>query len=388
MNILLIVTGGIAVYKSVDLTSAMVKEGHNVKVVMTKNARKFITELPFQSITKNAVYVDTFDEINTAEIQHIDLVKWADKILIAPATANIIAKVANGIADDIASTMLLAVRDFSQVYFAPAMNTFMYENPITQGNIFKLRQLGFNFIEPSQGVLACGDVGRGKFPEKEVILDAFLEPRVLEGKKILVTAGATKEYIDPIRYVSNPSSGKMGIAIAEEAANLGAEVYLITSANYKASNKNINVIPIVSAADMFEEVKKLYQSCDVIIKSAAVSDYTPVITYDRKVKKQIGNIEVEFKRTEDILQYVGQRKKANQIVIGFAAETNDVENYAKDKLRRKNLDYIVANDISQKDIGFNSNENEVLIIDKYNNIERISKTSKKNIAKKLLEKLY
>lgn len=387
MNILQIVTGGIAAYKSVDLASSIIKEGHNVKVVMTKNATKFVTELTFQTITKNKVYTDTFDELNEEEIQHIDLMKWADKVIIAPATANIIAKIANGIADDLASTLILAAREFSNIYIAPAMNTFMYENPITQSNIFKLRQLGFNFIEPSQGILACGDIGKGKFPEKEVIVDIILEPQALAGKNVLVTAGSTKEYIDPVRYISNPSSGKMGIAIAEEFAKKGATVYLVTSVNYKSTYRNINVINVTTANDMFEEVKKLFSMCDIIVKSAAVSDYTPLITYDRKVKKQPGNIEIEFRRTEDILYYLGQHKKNNQILIGFAAETNNIIEYAKGKIKNKNLDLIVANDVSKKDIGFGSDNNEVYIIDKDENIEKIEKTSKQNIAKILVDKL-
>lgn len=387
MNILHIVTGGIAVYKSVDLTSSFIKEGHDVKVIMTENATKFITELTFQTITKKNVYTDTFFELDKQEIQHIDLVKWADKIIIAPATANIIAKIANGIADDLASTAILAVRNFSQVYIVPAMNTFMYENPITQSNIFKLQQLGFNIIEPAMGMLACGDVGRGKFPEKEVILDELLEEQKLKGKKVLVTAGGTREYIDPFRFISNPSTGKMGIAIAEEFAKYGADVHLVSAADYKPKNTKITVHKVVSTQDMFEKVKEIYKDADYIIKSAAVSDYTPVITYDKKVKKQAGNIEIELKRTEDILKYVGQRKTKNQILVGFAAETNNIIEYAKDKIKNKNLDYIVANDISKKDVGFASDSNEVFIIDKFNNIESISKTSKQNIAKILVDKL-
>lgn len=387
MNILHIVTGGIAVYKAVDLTSSFIKEGHDVKVIMTENATKFITELTFQTITKKNVYTDTFFELDKQEIQHIDLVKWADKIIIAPATANIIAKIANGIADDLASTAILAVRNFSQVYIVPAMNTFMYENPITQSNIFKLQQLGFNIIEPAMGMLACGDVGRGKFPEKEVILDELLEEQKLKGKKVLVTAGGTREYIDPFRFISNPSTGKMGIAIAEEFAKYGADVHLVSAADYKPKNTKITVHKVVSTQDMFEKVKEIYKDADYIIKSAAVSDYTPVITYDKKVKKQAGNIEIELKRTEDILKYIGQRKTKNQILVGFAAETNNIIEYAKDKIKNKNLDYIVANDISKKDVGFASDSNEVFIIDKFNNIESISKTSKQNIAKILVDKL-
>lgn len=385
MNILLIVSGGIAAYKSLDIVSNLKKSGHSVKVVMTKNSTKFVTELAFQTISKNKVYTDTFDELDEKEIQHIDLCKWTDKILISPATANLIAKMANGIADDLASTLLLAVDDFSKIYIAPAMNTVMYENPITQSNIFKLRQLGFNFIEPAEGVLACGDIGKGKLPSVETILASFLHNEKLTGKKVLITAGSTREYIDPVRFISNPATGKMGIAIAEVFADYGADVILITSANYNSSRKNISVIPVVSAEDMFVEVERNFRSCDIIVKTAAVSDYRPIITYDKKVKKQIGNIELELERTTDILQFIGQRKTKSQILVGFAAETNDVIEYAKDKIRRKNLDYIVANDVSKKDVGFASDNNEVYIIDKNNKVEKISKNSKKYIAKKIVD---
>lgn len=387
MNILHIVSGGIAAYKSVDLVSKLTKGGHNVKVVMTKNATKFVTELTFQTLTKNPVYTDTFIEENKNEIQHIDLGKWADKVIIAPATANIIAKIASGIADDLTSTLILAINDFSKIYISPAMNTNMFNNPITQGNIFKLKQLGFNFIEPDSGVLACGDIGKGKFPATESILNAVFGEKKYNDKTVLVTAGATKEYIDPVRFISNPSSGKMGIAIAEEFANQGAKVYLITSSDYVSLNANIEVINIVSAYDMFQEVKKYYEECDIIVKAAAVSDYTPVIKYDSKVKKQLGNIEIELERTEDILYYLGQNKKDNQILVGFAAETNNLIEYAKEKIKKKNLDFIVANDVSKKDIGFASDDNEVVIIDKYDNIYNIAKTSKINIAKSLISKL-
>ncbi|MBF0715736.1 bifunctional phosphopantothenoylcysteine decarboxylase/phosphopantothenate--cysteine ligase CoaBC [Gemelliphila palaticanis] len=385
MNILLIVSGGIAAYKSLDIVSNLKKSGHNVKVVMTKNSTKFVTELAFQTISKNKVYTDTFEELDEKEIQHIDLCKWADKILISPATANLIAKMANGIGDDLASTLLLAVDDFSKIYIAPAMNTVMYENPITQSNIFKLRQLGFNFIEPAEGLLACGDIGKGKLPSVETILASFLHNEKLTGKKVLVTAGSTREYIDPVRFISNPATGKMGIAIAEVFADYGAEVILITSANYNSSRKNISVVPVISAEDMFVEVERNFRSCDIIVKTAAVSDYRPIITYDKKVKKQIGNIELELERTTDILQFVGQRKTKSQILVGFAAETNNVIEYAKDKIRRKNLDYIVANDVSKKDVGFASDNNEVYIIDKNNKVEKISKNSKKYIAKKIVD---
>lgn len=387
MNILQIVSGGIAVYKSVDLTRELFKRGDNVKVVMTENSKKFVTELTFQTISKNPVYSDTFLEEDVSQIQHIDLVKWADKIIIAPATANIIAKISSGIADDLATTLMLAVSDFSKVYIAPAMNTIMYDNPITQANIHKLKDLGFNFIEPNEGELACGDLGKGKLADTEKIISSLSNYKSLLGRRIIVTAGSTKEYIDPVRFISNPSSGKMGISLAEEAARRGADVILITSAAYNPSLKNIELVKVISAEDMFLEVTKYSQEADIIIKSAAVSDYRPVVKHDKKVKKQVGNIELELERTQDILLYLGQNKNQNQILVGFAAETNNVIDYAKEKIEKKNLDFIVANDVSQEDIGFASDDNEVYIIDKEGTIDKIPKSSKNNIAKKILDKL-
>lgn len=388
MNILQIVSGGIAAYKAIDLSSALVKQGHSVKVILTKNARKFVTELAFQTLTKNRVYVDTFDELDEKEIQHIDLTKWADKIIVSPATANIISKFANGIADDLATSLMLAVRDFSKVYITPAMNTAMYENPIIQDNMNKLINLGFNFIEPSSGLLACGDVGRGKFPPTEKILKEVFEDEKqdLLNKKVLVTAGPTKEFIDPFRCITNPSTGKMGISLAKEFAKRGAEVILVTSVDVEEL-KNVTLIKITSTEDMFMAVRENFENCDIIVKAAAVSDYTPVEVFDKKVKKQQGNLTIEFKRTTDILKYVGEHKRPNQTVVGFAAETNDILDYAKDKIKTKNLDFIVANDISKKDIGFGSDDNEVYIIDKNYNISKIDKTSKDNIAKAIVNKI-
>lgn len=389
MNILLIVSGGIAAYKSIDLCSSLVKQGNDVKVILTKNAENFVTQLPFQTLTKNRVYTSTFEEIDENEIQHIDLTKWADKIIVAPATANLISKFANGIADDLASSLMLAVRDVSRVYIVPAMNTFMYKNPIIQENMNKLIKLGFNFIEPDSGLLACGDVGEGKFPSIKKIENALFQEieKDLKDKKILVTAGPTKEFIDPFRCLTNPSTGKMGIAIANECAKRGAEVILVSSINDDSISNKVKKVKIISTNDMFEAVKNNFKDCDFIIKAAAVSDYTPVQVFDKKVKKQDGNLSIEFKRTQDILKYVGDNKSDNQKVIGFAAETNNLIEYAKEKIIKKNLDYIVANDISKKDIGFGSEDNEVYIIDKHDNIKKIDKNSKNNIAKAIIDEI-
>ena len=389
MNILLIVSGGIAAYKSIDLCSSLVKQGNDVKVILTKNAENFVTQLPFQTLTKNRVYTSTFEEIDENEIQHIDLTKWADKIIVAPATANLISKFVNGIADDLASSLMLAVRDISRVYIVPAMNTFMYKNPIIQENMNKLIKLGFNFVEPESGLLACGDVGEGKFPSIKKIENVLFQEieKDLKDKKVLVTAGPTKEFIDPFRCLTNPSTGKMGIAIANECAKRGAEVILVSSIDDDSINNKVKKVKIISTNDMFEAVKNNFKDCNFIIKAAAVSDYTPVQVFDKKVKKQDGNLSIEFKRTQDILKYVGDNKSDNQKVIGFAAETNNLIEYAKEKIIKKNLDYIVANDISKKDIGFGSEDNEVYIIDKHDNIKKIDKNSKNNIAKAIIDEI-
>ena len=389
MNILLIVSGGIAAYKSIELCSSLVKQGNNVKVILTKNAENFVTQLPFQTLTKNRVYTSTFEEIDENEIQHIDLTKWADKIIVAPATANLISKFANGIADDLATSLMLAVRDTSIVYIVPAMNTFMYRNPIIQDNMNRLIKLGFNFVKPDSGLLACGDVGEGKFPSIEKI-ESFIfneKEQDLKGKKVLVTAGPTKEFIDPFRCLTNPSTGKMGISIANECARRGAEVILVTSVDNDSISNNVKKVKITSTNDMFEAVKNNFKDCDFIIKAAAVSDYTPVQVFDKKVKKQEGNLTIEFQRTQDILKYVGDNKHEGQKVIGFAAETNNLIEYAKEKIVKKNLDYIVANDISKKDIGFGSDDNEVYIIDRHDNIKKIDKSNKNNIAKAIVDEI-
>ena len=389
MNILLIVSGGIAAYKSIELCSSLVKQGNNVKVILTKNAENFVTQLPFQTLTKNRVYTSTFEEIDENEIQHIDLTKWADKIIVAPATANLISKFANGIADDLATSLMLAVRDTSIVYIVPAMNTFMYRNPIIQDNMNKLIKLGFNFVKPDSGLLACGDVGEGKFPLIEKI-ESFVFQEVeqnLKGKKVLVTAGPTKEFIDPFRCLTNPSTGKMGISIANECARRGAEVILVSSVDNDTISSKVKKIKITSTNDMFEVVKNNFKDCDFIIKAAAVSDYTPVQVFDKKVKKQDGNLTIEFQRTQDILKYVGDNKTDKQKVIGFAAETNNLIEYAKEKIVKKNLDFIVANDISKKDIGFGSDDNEVYIIDRHDNIKKINKSNKNNIAKAIVDEI-
>lgn len=386
MNILLMVTGGIASYKSIDLANKLVKEGNDVRVVLTDGAREFVKELPFETLTKNRVYTDIFKEHDVNEIQHIDLGKWADKILVAPATANTIAKISVGIADNLVTNILLALDNFEQVYVAPAMNTKMYNNPLTQKNINVLKNMGYKFIEPDVGKLACGDIGAGKFPEIDKIINYVLNNKKLN-KNILITAGPTKEFIDPFRCLTNPSSGKMGIALAEYCANLGAKITLITSVDLGKDIPNVDIIKIVSSNDMYEAVKSNYENADIIIKAAAVSDYTPEIIHDKKIKKGAESINIKFKKTKDILEFVGKNKKDNQLVIGFAAETNNILEYAKEKIRKKNLDYIIANDISKEGVGFASDENEVYIIDSNFSVEKINKSSKKDIAKSIIDRI-
>ena len=281
---------------------------------------------------------------------------------------------------------MLAVRNFNKVFIFPAMNTAMYENPIIQENIKKLSRLGFNLIEPASGLLACGDVGKGKFPSTDTIISSVLFEgnNELLNKTVLITAGPTKEFIDPFRCFTNPSSGKMGIALANECAKRGAKVILVTGVDTKPQHPNIVVERIVSTQDMYNVVKNNFLDCDIIIKAAAVSDYTPIEVFDKKVKKQDGDLSIKLKRTPDILKYVGENKRDNQIVIGFAAETNSLLDYAMEKIEKKHLDYIVANDISKNDIGFGSDNNEVYIIDKNKNVRKIEKSSKESIAKEIL----
>ena len=381
------VTAGIAAYKICQLVSSLKKQGNEVHVIMTKEAEKFVTPLTFQTLSNQKVITDMFTVDYTPDVHHISLAKKADLFVVAPATANIIAKIAHGLADDMLTTTFLA--STCPKLIVPAMNTFMYRNPIIQENMNKLIKFGFKFVEPDSGLLACGDVGEGKFPSIDKI-ESFVFHEVeqdLKGKKVLVTAGPTKEFIDPFRCLTNPSTGKMGISLANECARRGAEVILVSSVDNDTISSKIKKIKITSTNDMFEAVKNNFKDCDFIIKAAAVSDYTPVQVFDKKVKKQEGNLTIEFQRTQDILKYVGDNKTDKQKVIGFAAETNNLIEYAKEKIIKKNLDYIVANDISKKDIGFGSDDNEVYIIDKHDNIKKIDKSNKNNIAKAIVDEI-
>nr|WP_251047825.1 bifunctional phosphopantothenoylcysteine decarboxylase/phosphopantothenate--cysteine ligase CoaBC [Planococcus sp. ISL-109] len=361
-KILLCVSGGIAVYKAVALVSKLSQAGADVKVIMTESAKQFVQPLTFQVMSRNDVYFDTFDEKDSSVIAHIDLADWADLVIVAPATANIIAKMANGLGDDMVSTVLLAAS--APIWVAPAMNVHMYDHPAVKRNIDRLHHDGVRFIEPSEGFLACGYVGKGRLeePEKitELVVGHFSKNKPLAGKKVLVTAGPTRERIDPVRFLTNFSSGKMGYAMAQAAADLGAETLLISGPVSLPVPSGVTRISVESAKDMLDAVLRDYDSADMVIKTAAVADYRPAAIAAQKVKKKDGNSVIELERTVDILQQLGQQKD-KQVLVGFAAETDHVAQYAKDKLKRKNANYIIANDVSADQAGFDHDTNEVTV---------------------------
>ncbi|PGD98501.1 bifunctional phosphopantothenoylcysteine decarboxylase/phosphopantothenate--cysteine ligase CoaBC [Bacillus pseudomycoides] len=384
-KILLCVTGGIAVFKAAALTSKLTQAGALVKVMMSESAMKFVTPLTFQALSRHDVYTDTFDEKDSAVIAHIDLADWADVVLIAPATANCIGKLANGIADDMITTTLLAT--IAPVWIAPAMNVHMYENKIVQKNMMTLKALGYTFIEPGEGFLACGYVAKGRLEEPETIIarlqEAFSEHKPLKGKKILVTAGPTREKIDPVRFMTNFSSGKMGYALAEVAANLGADVILVSGPTAIAPPVNVTTVQVESAQDMLEAVMQHYGSMDVVIKTAAVADYRPKIVHNQKMKKKSGDAVIELERTIDILKTLGE-KKEHQLLIGFAAETTNIEEYATKKLREKNANMIVANDVKAQGAGFGTDTNIVTMYRKDGEVIRLPLLIKKEVAREIL----
>ncbi|MGP4106929.1 bifunctional phosphopantothenoylcysteine decarboxylase/phosphopantothenate--cysteine ligase CoaBC [Virgibacillus sp. L01] len=385
-NILLGVSGGIAVYKACALTSKLTQQGANVKVMMTESATKFVSPLTFQALSRNPVYTDTFDEKNPAKIAHIDVADWADIAIIAPATANMIGKMANGLADDMLSTTLLATQ--ASVYIAPAMNVHMYAHPAVIKNMKQLDEWGYHFIEPGAGYLACGYVGKGRLEEPESIIDAVAEHQksngLFTGKKVLVSAGPTQERVDPVRFFTNRSSGKMGFAIAEAAANMGGEVTLVAGAvNLETSNKNINRIDVTTAAEMFETMHQQFQANDIVIKAAAVADYRPKQVYDEKMKKQSNDWVVEMERTKDILQSLGDSKQG-QFLVGFAAETSDALGHGIKKLQKKNLDAIVINNVSVDGAGFGGDTNIVTYVNNSQQPKDIPLTSKYEVASQLM----
>lgn len=385
-KVLLCVTGGIAVYKAAALTSKLTQAGAQVKVILSDSAAKFVTPLTFQALSRNDVYIDTFDEKDSKVIAHIDLADWADLVLVAPATANIIGKMANGIADNMVTTTLLATT--SPVWVAPAMNVHMYEHPAVKKNIETLHHFGYQFIEPSEGYLACGYVGKGRLEEPERIvelMEAYFQPQpvMLYGKKIVVTAGPTREKIDPVRFISNHSSGKMGYALAEQAIRLGADVVLISGPVSVQPPLGAKVIHVESAEEMLQAVRTEYPTADIVIKTAAVSDYRPKISHDEKVKKKDGEEVLELERTTDILLQLGKEKK-EQILIGFAAETSRVEEYARMKLEKKNADMIVANNVKVPGAGFATDTNIVTIFKRDGSKIELPMMSKQDVARRIL----
>ena len=391
-NIALYVTGGIAVYKVVDLMRSFIKKGANVQVAMTESATKFVSPLTFQILSRQEVYVDTFDEKNPEIVAHVNISDWADVSVVAPATANTIAKMAHGIGDNFVTSALLATK--SPVFVVPAMNTDMYDNPATQNNIKLLKNRNIQFVEPDYGFLAEGYEGKGRFPENERIVEELsdfilsrTEDLPLKGQKILVSAGGTKERIDPVRYITNDSSGKMGHAVAEAAYYEGAEVTLVTASELPAPS-GIETVRVDSALELFDEIDTRFDQTDVLIMAAAVSDYRVANEADSKMKKMddSGPVTIELTENPDILKTMGDKKK-EQFLVGFAAETDHLEKYAKKKLKEKNLDVIVANEVGRSDRGFNADENQVILFTADDDRIDVPLTAKSEVANIIIRKV-
>lgn len=385
-QIVLGITGGIAAFKAASVASQLAQRGADVRVIMTRSATKFITPLTMQVLSRNHVAMDTFDEHNPEVVNHIHLADHADLFIIAPATANVIAKLAHGLADDMLSTTILASR--SPIVLAPAMNVNMYQNPALQENMAILKKRGMYFIDPTEGQLACGYVGKGRMAEPEQIVEwaemFFARQRQLSGKKVLITAGPTLEPIDPVRYISNHSSGKMGFALAKAAREAGAEVILVSGPVSLDTPSGVKRIDVTRTRDMKEAVMKYLPGMDVIIKAAAVSDYMPVEVLDRKMKKSKDEITLRLVKTDDIASLVGKLKEPHQLFIGFAAETDHVEEYARDKLKRKGMDYIVANNVSLAGSGFGSDTNIITVFDRDGQVFSLPQMNKLDVARRLM----
>ena len=386
-HIVLGVPGSIAAYKIASLASMLVKKQADVTVIMTPNATNFINPITFESLTGNKCLVDTFDRNFQFQVEHVALAKLADVFLVAPASANVIAKAAHGIADDMLTTTLLACQ--CPKIFAPAMNTRMYENPIVQDNIEKLKGYGMEMITPSNGYLACGDTGAGKMPEPETLFEAIvkaLAPKDLAGKKVLVTAGPTQEKMDPVRYISNHSTGKMGYAVARAAMLRGADVTLVSGVTALQPPEGVKVVPVISAADMAQAVKAAASEHDIIVKAAAVADYRPAVTADEKIKKKDGELTLSLERTEDILAWLGANRLEGQILCGFSMETEHLLENSRAKLERKKIDMIVANSLKQAGAGFGTDTNVVTLLTKQGT-EELPLLSKEEVADRLLDRL-
>ena len=387
-HVVLGITGSIAAYKTAGLASMLVKKGCHVQVLMTENATNFINPITFETLTGNKCLVDTFDRNFEFSVEHVALAKQADVVMIAPASANIIAKLAHGLADDMLTTTVLACR--CKKIIAPAMNTNMYENPVVQDNIKICEKYGMKVIKPAVGYLACGDTGAGKMPEPAELFD-YIEKEIgaqkdLEGSKILVTAGPTREAIDPVRYITNHSTGKMGYAVAKAAALRGADVTLITGKTVTPKPRFVKLIEIESARDMFEAVTKAAAEQDIIIKAAAVADYRPKSAGTEKTKKTDGDMAIELERTDDILKWLGAHRKEGQFLCGFSMETQNMLENSRVKLDKKNIDMIVANNLKVEGAGFGTDTNVVTIITRERDLE-LEKMTKEEVADRLLDEI-
>lgn len=386
-TVVLGVTGSIAAYKMANVASALVKEGADVHVVMTKNATNFINPITFETLTNNKCLVDTFDRNFQFHVAHVSLSQKADVMLISPASANIIGKLANGIADDMLSTMALAAS--CKIIVSPAMNTHMYKNQIVQDNLKKLKRYGFEIIEPAVGRLACASVGEGKLPAEDVLLDYIRQEiqfeKDMQGLNVLVTAGPTVEKIDPVRYITNHSSGKMGYSVAEVAAKRGANVTLISGPVHIDAPMFVDVVNVESANDMYNAVMDHLKNCDILIKAAAVADYTVENISDEKIKKQDNDLSLTLSRTNDILKAAGENKEKNQVICGFSMETSNLIENSEKKLNSKNCDMIIANNLNDNGAGFGVDTNKVSIITK-DNIQSLDVLSKKEVAFEILNR--
>ncbi len=387
-TVLLGVTGSIAAYKIAYLASALKKLHAEVHVLMTKNATNFITPITFESLTGTKCLVDTFDRNFQFQVEHVSIAKQADVALIAPASANVIGKIANGIADDMLTTTIMACKCHKII--APAMNTNMYENPILQDNLKKLKDYGYEVIEPASGYLACGDVGAGKMPEPETLLSYILKEiafsKDLKGKKVLVTAGPTQEAIDPVRYITNHSSGKMGYALAKMAMLKGAEVTLVSGPVSIAPPPFVKVVPITTAREMFEAVTSISEEQDIIIKAAAVADYRPNQVSDEKVKKHDNELSIELEKTDDILKYLGEHRRPGQFLCGFSMETQNMLGNSRDKLVKKHLDMVAANNLKVPGAGFQGDTNVLTLITQEEDVS-LQLMSKEDAATRILDKI-
>lgn len=385
-NIVLAVTGSIAAYKIANLASMLKKLHANVTVLMTRNATNFINPITFETLTGNKCLIDTFDRNFQYSVEHVSLAKSTDVVMVAPASANVIGKLAHGIADDMLTTTVMACS--CKKIVAPAMNTHMYENPVVQDNIKTLRHYGMEVITPDTGYLACGDTGPGKMPSEQVLLEYILKEAACEkdlsGKKVLVTAGPTRESIDPVRFITNHSTGKMGYAIARNCMLRGAQVTLVTGRTQIQPPPFVKVIEVESAQEMFEAVKVCYAEQDIIIKSAAVADYRPAFVSDQKVKKKDGELSVELERTEDILQFLGENRREGQFLCGFSMETENMLENSRAKLEKKHVDMIAANNLKQEGAGFGTDTNIVTLITKEETIE-LPVMSKEEAAKHIMD---